>query len=110
MFAGCCQQALFLDQTGPGADNLFLGARLLIVEANSFRIESAHSTLEDPRLLVEASALRLGGLGPFFGESCFGTSSIEPTQRIGCFFTSAGKAVGGVLDRLLELDTACLEL
>ena len=110
VFAGGCQQTLLFDETGSGAHNLFLGARLLIVEANSFRIESAHSTLEDPHLLIEASTLRSSGFSPFFRESCFGTSSIELAQCIGGFFAAAGEAVGSVLDRLLELDTACFEL
>ena len=89
MFAGGCQQTLFLDQTGPRADNLFLGSRLLILESNSLRIESAHTTLEDTRLLTEASALGSGGLGPFFGKSCLRTPSIKLAQRVGCFFPAA---------------------
>ncbi len=47
---------------------------------------------------------------PFFGESCFGPPPIEFAQGIGGFFAAAGEAVGGVLDCLLELDTACFEL
>jgi len=110
MFAGGSQQTLFLDQPGPGADDLILGARLLILEAYGLRIESTDTTLEGTRLLVEASAFRSGGLGPFFGKSCFGFPPIELAQRVGGFFAAACKAVGGVLDGLFELDTARLEL